>query len=70
MDRQSVSSSNIASVGYDEISQTLEIEFLSGGIYEYYNVPENVYQELISASSVGRYFAQRVRSTYNFSRVG
>lgn len=70
MDRQFVSSSNIASVGYDEASQTLEIEFNSGGIYEYYDVPEYVYQELISASSVGRYFIQAIKNTYNCSRIG
>lgn len=70
MNRISVSSSNIASVGYDESSQTLEVEFNSGGIYEYYGVPEYVHQELISASSVGGYFSQRVRNTYGFSRIG
>lgn len=70
MDRESVSSSNIASVGHDASSQTLEVEFLNGSIYEYYDVPEHVYQELISASSVGGYFAQRVRNVYSFSRIG
>lgn len=70
MNRQSVSSSNIASVGYDETSQTLEIEFNSGGIYEYYNVSETVYQELLNAPSVGSYFAYRIRNTYGYSQVG
>lgn len=70
MERVSVSSSNIASVGHDSASQTLEIEFLNGSIYEYYDVPEDVYQELISASSVGGYFAQRVKNVYGFSRAG
>jgi len=70
MERVSVSSSNIASVGHDESSQTLEVEFLNGSIYEYYAVPSHVYQELISASSVGSYFAQRVKNAYGFSRIG
>jgi hypothetical protein len=70
MERVAVSSSNIASVGHDGASQTLEIEFLNGSIYEYYDVPEDVYQELISASSVGGYFAQRVKNVYGFSRAG
>ena len=70
MERVSVSSSNIASVGHDTSSQTLEVEFLNGSIYEYYYVPEHVYQELISASSVGGYFAQRVKNVYGFSRIG
>jgi hypothetical protein len=70
MERVSVSSSNIAAVGHDESSQTLEIEFLNGSVYEYYDVPEYVYQELISAPSVGGYFAQRIKNVYGFSRVG
>ncbi|WP_083233036.1 KTSC domain-containing protein [Pseudomonas graminis] len=70
MERVSVSSSNIASVGHDASSQTLEIEFLNGSIYEYYDVPDDVYQELVHASSVGGYFAQRVKNVYGFSRAG
>ncbi|POA88920.1 KTSC domain-containing protein [Pseudomonas protegens] len=70
MERVSVSSSNIAAVGYDEFSQTLEVEFLNGAVYEYYDVPEYVYQELISASSVGGYFAQRIKNVYGYSRAG
>jgi len=70
MERTSVSSSNISSIGHDESSQTLEVEFLTGAIYEYYGVPEHVYQELINASSVGSYFAHRIKNTYNFSRIG
>jgi len=70
MERVSVSSSNIASVGHDSASQTLEIEFLDGSIYEYYDVPEYVYQELISASSVGGYFGRQIKNVYGFSRSG
>jgi hypothetical protein len=70
MERVSVSSSNIASVGHDESSQTLEVEFLNGSIYEYYDVPEYVYQELITAASVGSYFSQRIKNVYGFSRAG
>lgn len=70
MERISVSSSNVASVGHDELSQILEVEFLSGAIYEYYDVPVYVYQELVTASSVGSYLAQRVKGVYSFSRVG
>lgn len=70
MERVSVSSSNIASVGHDDPTQTLEVEFLDGAVYEYYDVPEYVFQELITASSVGGYFGQRVKNVYGFSRIG
>jgi hypothetical protein len=50
MNRQNVNSSNLASVGYDETSNTLEVEFNNGGIYQYFNVPESVYKVFVKCS--------------------
>lgn len=61
MKRQAVSSSNITSVGYDEENEILEIEFTRGGVYEYTEVPLNIYEELINASSIGVYFAANIK---------
>lgn len=70
MDRQPVASSNIASVGYDSNSETLEIEFLTGGtIYQYYNVPDVEYDRLINANSVGKYFSDNIKNTYAFEKM-
>jgi hypothetical protein len=44
-----VSSSNLASVGYDPNTQTLEVEFLHGGIYQYSDVPSSVHSGLMTA---------------------
>ena len=70
MQRYSVASSNLASVGYDTVTQTLEIEFLSGSVYQYYNVPENLYDQLMRAGSKGRFFHQYIRNAYPYSRIG
>ena len=43
--RKEVKSSNIKSIGYDQRSRLLVIEFLSGSVYEYYNVPQEIYAE-------------------------
>jgi hypothetical protein len=69
MNRQPVTSSNIASIGYDVDSQTLEIEFLNGGVYQYFDVPQHVHQELMNASSHGQYLAQNIKGAYRFSKV-
>lgn len=69
MERISVSSSNISSIGYDENSQTLEIEFHNGGVYQYFDVPINVYQDLIKAGSTGQYFAQHIKGYFRFVKV-
>ncbi len=62
-----VSSSDLASVGYE--NGKLYISFNSGGLYEYYNVPESVYNGLISAASHGRYFHSNIKGVYSYKRI-
>jgi hypothetical protein len=68
MERQSVSSSNLVSVGYDVESYTLEVEFNSG-IYQYYNVPEHIYEDLMSAASLGSYLHHYIKNNFDCARV-
>ena len=70
MQRYSVASSNIASVGYDPATETLELEFLSGSIYQYYNVPVNMYDQLMREGSKGRFVHTYIKNAYPYSRVG
>ena len=69
MRRDPVASSNIMSVGYEPSSQTLEIEFGSGGVSQYYNVPQSVYEELLAAPSKGKFFASQVKDRFPYARV-
>tara|TARA_R110001583_G_scaffold154678_2_gene306391 strand:+ start:837 stop:1046 length:210 start_codon:yes stop_codon:yes gene_type:complete len=69
MERAQVESSNIESIGYDPDTETLEVEFIKGGLYQYYGVPEHIYGELMSASSHGGYLASNVKGTYSYSKV-
>jgi len=69
MNRTPVSSSNLKSVGYDQISNTLEIEFHGGRVYQYYNVPKGIYQGLMAASSHGKYHHRRIKDSYRYSRI-
>ena len=69
MNRQAVTSSNIASIGYDANSQTLEVEFLNGGVYQYFDVPQHIYDGIMSADSHGQYLAQNIKGAYRYSKV-
>jgi hypothetical protein len=65
MERDTVSSSNLASVGYDPGSETLEVEFLkSGRVYQYLNVPQFMYDRLMQAPSVGVFFNAEIKDSY------
>ncbi len=69
MIRERVSSTNISSIGYESESRILEIEFSSGGIYQYLNVPQVIYNELMSASSHGSYFHKYIKDKYRFLKI-
>lgn len=69
MERIPVDSSNISSIGYDEDSSTLEIEFHSGAVYQYFDVPLNVYQGIMEAASKGLNLAQHIKGYYRFVKV-
>ena len=70
MDRRAVNSSEISTIGYDPSSLVLEVEFKTGGVYQYRGVPANVYSGLMNAPSHGTYFNQYVKKAgYAYTRV-
>lgn len=70
MNRVPVSSSNLASVGYDSGSRILEVEFHNHTVYQYLNVPHHVYSGLMSAGSHGSYLDSHVKKAgYSYRRV-
>lgn len=69
MRRQAVESTTVRSIGYDARSKVLEIEFQSGMVYQYFDVPETVHEEFQGAESKGKYFNREIRDEYLFMRV-
>ena len=70
MNRVSVSSSHLASVGYEPELQILEVEFVDRSVYQYSSVPSYVYRGLMSASSHGSYLDSHVKKAgYPYRRV-
>jgi hypothetical protein len=69
MNRENVASSNLLSIGYDDTTETLEVEFHGGAVYQYYNVPEAIYNALMAAQSKGQFLAYSIKNQYPYSRV-
>ena len=69
LERQPVKSRILRSVGYDESSKILEIEFHSGLVYEYLGVPPKVYKDLMSSDAVGKYFSDKVRNRFRTKQM-
>lgn len=62
-------STSIARFCYDETDQVLVIEFTHGGIYNYYDVPQEVFEHMIAAPSKGQFFLENVREEYHYTRA-
>ncbi|MGH8750834.1 MAG: KTSC domain-containing protein [Burkholderiales bacterium] len=69
MERKSVNSGTIRSVGYDAREQVLEIEFTQGGIYQYSRVSPEVYRRLLAAPSTASYFKDQIEENYSAKRM-
>lgn len=69
MERLPVKSTNVKAVGYDAETKTLQVEFKSGGIYQYAGVQPEMYADLLEADSVGRFVSQVVRAERKGIRI-
>lgn len=65
----SVSSSNIAAIGYDVEFARLFVEFTSGGTYRYDGVEWGEYDALLRAESVGKYLHANIKGKYATTKV-
>ena len=68
-DYQEVESSNIDAVKHDANEQALYVVFVSSAHYRYGNVPRSVYDALLNAESVGKYFYANIRNAYPATKV-
>ena len=69
MDRKSVKSSDIKSIGYDSKNKVLEIEFSPERIYQYSNVPVEIHSSMMFAWSKGKYFRIYIKGKYQFKQI-
>jgi hypothetical protein len=64
-----VRSSNLRAVDYNPLTLTLTIQFRGGRVYEYYNVPQNIFDGLLAASSKGKYHHRHIKERYRYCRI-
>lgn len=62
-------SSNIARYKYDDNARVLTVEFKNGGTYNYYDVPQAVYDQLNAATSKGQFLAQSIKGAFRYARA-
>src|SRR5437762_7789572 len=62
--RQPVQSTAIAKIGYSKRQHILEIEFVNGTVYRYFDVPPAIYRSLLSAGSKAQFYDFNVKAHY------
>ncbi|KOY87248.1 hypothetical protein AD998_14795 [bacterium 336/3] len=68
MENEKIDSSMIAFVSYKKNEQILEVTFQNQTIYEYYKVPEELYEQFMEASSKGQFMNQHIIGNYEYAR--
>ncbi len=69
MERRSVQSNNLRSVGYDAGRGQMEIEFHNGRIYQYDAVPKILHDGLLVSRSAGKFFDSRIRNQFRATEI-
>lgn len=69
MERTPVTSSNIRAIGYDPDSQTLEVEFNHGAVYQYSGVPQGEHEGMMNADSKGIYLNANIKGRYSYMKL-
>lgn len=64
-----VLSREIEWIGYEDKRQMLQVEFLVGSVYQYDQVPRQVFEDFLSASSHGRFFETEIKGRYTYRKV-
>jgi hypothetical protein len=67
MRRRPVNSSSVRSVGWQD--GTLELEYVGGSVYRYYDVPQPTYAGLLAAESIGNYVNTEIKPYYEFREI-
>ena len=58
----------IRAFDYHAAEHRLDIQFVSGRRYSYFDVPEKLVADMTKASSKGSFFNQHIRDRYRFTR--
>jgi hypothetical protein len=69
MHRTRVKSSSVNSIGYDPATRVLELEFRPHRVYRYFDVPDDVYEGLLHAPSIGQFVNYNIREHFRYEEV-
>jgi hypothetical protein len=69
LERLELDSSALAWVRYVPEQRVLQVGSRTGRVYDYFDVPPEIYSELLAAESKGRYYNHHIRNEFEFNQV-
>ena len=54
---------------YNADTQTLRIFYVSGSVYDYKNVPEDIYEKMRTSGSKGIFLNREIKTHFGFEKV-
>jgi len=69
MHRTAVAANGIAQVGYEDGSEILEIEFKSGNVFQFFNVPPKMFHQLMDTPFKEFYYQNNIYDRFPYKRV-
>jgi hypothetical protein len=69
MNREYIGSEDVSSAGYDPETMVMEIEFHNGTVFQYLEVPAEIFEGLISSVNPGKFFAQSIKNKFKFFQI-
>lgn len=55
--------------GYEPSTGLMHLRFASGRLFEYSGVPQKVYDDLVAAPSMGKYFNQSIKGRFESTPI-
>ncbi|WP_207510370.1 KTSC domain-containing protein [Longitalea luteola] len=62
-------SATVAKIGYERSNASLEVEFHNGTVYQYFDVPEQIWEAFKASSSKGQFLNDIIKGQFRYSRV-
>ncbi len=59
----------LGSAGYDPASRTLRLRFRHGGLYDYHDVPPEVFEALIASAHPWTEWQEHIKASYDYDRL-
>ncbi|SFD06849.1 KTSC domain-containing protein [Pseudoalteromonas denitrificans] len=68
-DQHPVNSSAFSHIGYSSINRVLDVQFKSGSVFRYFDIPNTVWEGFYYSTSLGSYYNEYIKGQYTSEKL-